>query len=178
MLSEKVHKAILFSEKAHRKQTRKGSNVPYIVHPLSVAFIVGKLQVDDDVVISALLHDTVEDCETPLSEIKDIFGERVATLVDEVTEKGEGWEERKKSVFDKISGMSKDALLIKSADMIHNISDLIVDIKERGDAAFDKFAVPKEEKMTQCKNVLKEIRRVWPENPLLLELEEKMSCLG
>lgn len=177
MLSEKIHKTIIFAEKAHREQKRKGSDIPYIIHPLSVALTLGRVGVDDDVIVSALLHDTVEDCNTSLHEIRDIFGERVATLVDEVTEKGFGWQERKKSILEKIPHISKDALLIKSADMMHNMSDLLFDIKEKGEKAFEKFAVPKKEKMDQCEKVLKEMEKVWPENPLLKDLKQKIIFL-
>ena len=178
MLTEKIHKAIVFAEKAHRKQKRKGSKAPYIIHPLSVALILARLGSDEDVIVSSLLHDTVEDCGVSLEEVRELFGENVALLVDEVTEKGKGWVERKESIIERMKNMSKDALLVKSADMLHNMSDLLLDIEEVGEKAFNKFAVPKEEKLRHCETVLREIERVWPENPLLEELKKKINHLN
>lgn len=178
MLTEKIHKAIVFAEKAHRKQKRKGSKAPYIIHPLSVALILARLDSEEDVIISSLLHDTVEDCGVSHEEIRDLFGENVAFLVDEVTEKGSGWLERKESIMERIATMSKEALIVKSADMLHNMSDLLLDIEEVGDSAFDKFAVPKEEKIKHCQSVLEEIEKAWPENPLLEELKKKINHLN
>jgi len=177
MLTEKVHKAVVFSEKAHRGQIRKGSGAPYIIHPLSVGIALAGVGASEEVVISGILHDVVEDCDVSLLEIEEIFGKRVSFLVDQVTEKGIGWRERKESVIEKLEEAEKDILLIKSADMLHNISDLVSDIEQVGDKAFDKFHASKEEKIKYCKMVLVKIRNAWPQNPLIKNLEEMIDTL-
>lgn len=82
--TENIHKAIIFSERYHRPQKRKGSETPYIVHPLSVALILARSGADEEVIISAILHDIVEDCGVSVSEIKEMFGEKVCSVVSEV----------------------------------------------------------------------------------------------
>ncbi len=74
--------------------------------------------------------------------------------------------------------MSKEALLLKTADMIHNVSDLLRDVREQGDVAFFKFNASKEEKITHCMMMTEKIEKMWLENPLIKELREKMNMLS
>src|SRR3954467_5306173 len=80
-------KAAAFAEKAHFGQFRKYTNEPYIVHPLEVAKLVATVTADPEIISAALLHDVAEDTPTTLDEIKQEFGEHVAKLVDELTDK-------------------------------------------------------------------------------------------
>ncbi len=176
--SRKIQEAVAFAEKAHRKQKRKGSDIPYIVHPLCVAMIISKLGGDEDLICGALLHDVVEDCNVSFSEIRNHFGERVESLVAEVTESdASSWEERKAKAEEKIKGASEGSLLIKSADIIHNTSDLLHDIDKIGDSSFSKFNAPKEQKINHCLRLVSNIEKAWPENPLLPELKENSEKL-
>ena len=79
-----IEKAFALADKAHAPQKR-ASGEPYILHPLGVATILSELQIDRSTLVSALLHDVVEDTEVTLEEIKDQFGPEVAFLVDGVT---------------------------------------------------------------------------------------------
>ena len=81
---EMVMKAYKFAEKAHENQTR-ASGEPYITHCVSVAAILSELKVPPAVVIAGLLHDTVEDCDVTILDIKNNFGEEIARLIDGVT---------------------------------------------------------------------------------------------
>ena len=82
--SERVQKAIDFATKAHEGQLRK-TGEPYIVHPLAVKKILEEWGMDEDTIIAGILHDTVEDTNITLSDIKQEFGASVAFLVDGVT---------------------------------------------------------------------------------------------
>ena len=74
-----VDKAITFATKAHEGQFRKGTKLPYIVHPLEVGVIVSRMTQDKEVIAAAILHDTLEDCkEVTFSTLCQEFGERVA----------------------------------------------------------------------------------------------------
>ena len=79
----KIERAYKFSSDAHKNQTR-ASGEPYIGHPTEVAAILAEMRLDDDSIITALLHDTVEDTTATLEQIADLFGEEVAKLVDGV----------------------------------------------------------------------------------------------
>ncbi|MGZ3691500.1 MAG: HD domain-containing protein, partial [Pseudobdellovibrio sp.] len=83
-----IEKAYAFSEKAHEGQMRR-SGEPYISHPLNVAGILADLKLDIDTIVTGLLHDTVEDTEVTLEDVKREFGDTVAALVDGVTKIGQ-----------------------------------------------------------------------------------------
>ncbi|MBR1867277.1 MAG: HD domain-containing protein [Clostridia bacterium] len=96
-------KAIIFSVNAHSGMVRKTKTTPYILHPMEVATIVGTMTSDREVLAAAILHDTVEDTSATAEEIKEKFGERIATLVASETENKriemtpeDSWEIRKK----------------------------------------------------------------------------------
>ena len=79
-----LNRAYVYAMKAHGNATR-ASGDPYFSHPLEVAAILTDYKVDDTTIIAALLHDVVEDTENTLDEIREIFGEEVANLVDGLT---------------------------------------------------------------------------------------------
>ncbi|MBQ1565097.1 MAG: bifunctional (p)ppGpp synthetase/guanosine-3',5'-bis(diphosphate) 3'-pyrophosphohydrolase [Clostridia bacterium] len=78
--------AICFAVRAHHGQVRKGEMIPYICHPMEVATICATVTADQEVLAAAVLHDTVEDTDTTIGEIRDRFGLRVAALVAAETE--------------------------------------------------------------------------------------------
>jgi (p)ppGpp synthase/HD superfamily hydrolase len=82
----RIEEAILFATDAHKGQTRKLTNIPYILHPLEVSTIITNITSDEDVIIAGLLHDTVEDCGVDPKVIREKFGKRVAALVQCETE--------------------------------------------------------------------------------------------
>lgn len=119
--------ALLFAAGAHRDQRRKGEDAPYINHPIEVAaLLAGEGGVGDAVVLgAALLHDVLEDTDTPSAEIERRFGARVRRLVEEMTDPpGVPDEEQKRRQTEHAPGMSADAKRIKIADKISNVRDL------------------------------------------------------
>ena len=131
MLKEIVNKAYNFSKEAHKGQFRKFTNLPYFTHPKGVARYIEQLTKDPEMIAAALLHDVVEDSNHTIEEIRTEFGERVASLVDEVTNKEEERVGRKKKEYlkDKMVHMSDDALIIKLADRLQNVLFLEKDAK-------------------------------------------------
>lgn len=122
-----VLKAALFAAERHRNQRRKGTRgAPYINHPLAVAECLVTAGIDDpDVLAAALLHDTVEDTDTSLGELEQLFGPRVASIVAEVTDdKSLPKAERKRQQILKAPAKSREAKLVKLADKICNLRDL------------------------------------------------------
>jgi GTP diphosphokinase / guanosine-3',5'-bis(diphosphate) 3'-diphosphatase len=121
--------AISFSAKKHRYQTRKGvDGEPYINHPIEVANIlanVGKVT-DYNVLTAAVLHDTVEDTETTAEELTNLFGEKVCSIVLEVTDdKSLPKHERKLLQIEHSPHLSVEAKQVKLADKISNVSDVL-----------------------------------------------------
>jgi len=122
-------KAASFSAKKHTGQKRKGANgEPYINHPIEVAerlAVIGKIE-DYNILIAAILHDTLEDTETTEEEITDLFGSEVCGIVKEVTDdKTLPKEERKRLQIEHAPHLSPSAKQIKLADKISNIEDII-----------------------------------------------------
>ncbi|AGH95752.1 RelA/SpoT family protein [Pseudobdellovibrio exovorus] len=125
-----IEKAYEFSEKAHEGQLRR-SGEPYISHPLNVAGILADLKLDIDTIVTGLLHDTVEDTEVTLEDIKREFGDTVASLVDGVTKIGQmnfrnSFEKQGENIRKMIIAMGKDVrvVLVKLCDRLHNIRTL------------------------------------------------------
>jgi guanosine-3',5'-bis(diphosphate) 3'-pyrophosphohydrolase len=121
-------KAVEFAAHKHRSQRRKsGNDVPYINHPITVARIladVGGIQ-DEEILIAAVLHDTVEDTATTAEELEAAFGPVVRGLVEEVTDdKSLPKAERKRLQIVHAGTLSPGAVLIKLADKIANVHDL------------------------------------------------------
>jgi GTP pyrophosphokinase len=126
-----LNRAYVFAMKAHGSQ-RRASGDPYFSHPLEVAGICTELKLDVQTVVTALLHDTIEDTETTYDDIKRLFGDEIAQLVDGVTKlsKLELQSERTKDAenFRKfVLAISDDVrvLLVKLADRLHNMRTLL-----------------------------------------------------
>lgn len=128
------HTAYYFAKCKHDEiyQTRKGSGVPYFVHPKGVALIVMKNGGNNDQIKSALLHDTLEDTHTSDEELRVCFGEHVQSLVRELTNQKYKIEEMGKEEYmtEKLMKLSNEALLVKLADMLYNINDMATEAQE------------------------------------------------
>lgn len=127
---ELINKAYVFAMKAHGTQKR-ASGDPYFSHPLEVAGILTNLNLDWQSIVTALLHDTVEDTLTTLDELECLFGKDIARLVDGVTKlsklEQQSVEKTQAENFRKLLlAMSKDirVLLVKLADRLHNMRTL------------------------------------------------------
>ena len=118
-----------FAAKAHSKQKRR-SGEPYIIHPIAVATILAKeLEMSDNTVIAAFLHDVVEDTDHTIEDIQERFGEDIAKLVDAVTKRKKANYEYSKQVDNYrqiLESVHYDvrALLIKLTDRLHNMRTL------------------------------------------------------
>jgi guanosine-3',5'-bis(diphosphate) 3'-pyrophosphohydrolase len=125
--SELVAKALETATRAHAGQIRRGSDgLPYIDHPVAVAELLTAFGYEDEVLAAALLHDVVEKSETEIDELRERFGERVAELVEALTEDEtiEDYEERKKEHRSRVAGSGPDATAIFAADKLTNVAML------------------------------------------------------
>jgi len=125
-----IEAAVTFAKKYHEGQTRS-SGEPYYTHPVEVACMLADMKLDDASIITAVLHDTVEDTEATSADIEKQFGKEVATLVDGVTKlnriESKTAEGKQAENFRKlVLAMSEDirVLLVKLADRLHNMRTL------------------------------------------------------
>ena len=123
-----IVRALEFAAHKHRDQRRKDALAsPYINHPIALAnVLVHEGKVDDPAVLSAaLLHDTVEDTETTPAELREVFGEKIAGIVLEVTDdKNLLKAERKRLQIEHAAHLTREAKLVKLADKICNVRDV------------------------------------------------------
>ena len=151
-LTPNIERAIRRATNLHDGQKRKVSGAPYIVHPYAVAFLLAHYTDDEDVIIAGLLHDVLEDVPGyGTAELEQEFGVRVTAIVSEVTEdyteaekadhslRKEGWKERKETYLRKLSDDSHEALLVATADKIHNLRSLLDDYAVHGEATWERL---------------------------------------
>ena len=125
-----IQRAYVFSAQAHDGVVRR-SGEPYISHPMNVAYLLSDMQLDEATVAAGLLHDTVEDTDTTVDEIEDLFGSDVADIVDGVTKISQMDFESKavqqaENIRKLILAMAEDirVLMVKLADRLHNMRTL------------------------------------------------------
>lgn len=130
-------RAFAFGEAAHEGQFRK-SGEPYFTHPVAVAMLLTEVKLDDATIVTALLHDTIEDTKATYKEVSDLFSPEIAQLVDGVTKltnlELSSVETKQAENFRKLlMAMSKDlrVLLVKLADRLHNMRTLRSMSKEK-----------------------------------------------
>ena len=127
---EIIQKAYIWSARLHRNQLR-ASGLPYLSHPLEVAWTLTELKANEPTIAAGLLHDTIEDCNISKEDLAKEFGEEIATLVDGVTRVGQISKASKPEIQAEYLGkmilaMAKDirVVLIKLADRLHNMRTL------------------------------------------------------
>jgi (p)ppGpp synthase/HD superfamily hydrolase len=144
-LGPRFSEAVAFAADQHAQQLRKGTDIPYVSHPLAVAAIVLEGGGDEDEAIAALLHDVPEDQggRAALDEIQRRFGEQVAEIVESCSDTFEkpkpDWRPRKERYVAHLRTASKSVLRVAAADKLHNLESLLFDIRKDGARAFDRF---------------------------------------
>ena len=144
-----IFAALRFAAEAHDGQCRKGTRIPYLIHPLRVAKILLDYGCPDELAIAGLLHDTVEDTDVTLEEIRTIFGDNVARLVDFATEPAKtwSWEKRKQHTLSLLETGEPEALCLSIADKLDNVRSLREDLQRIGDKAWNRFRRPREKQL-------------------------------
>jgi (p)ppGpp synthase/HD superfamily hydrolase len=145
LLTDRFGEALAFAERAHRSQTRKGTTIPYVAHLLAVAALVLEYGGDEDQAVAALLHDVVEDQggSAMAAEVRSRFDDRIADIVlacgDADAIPKPPWRERKQAYLASVPRKSPDAILVTMADKLHNVTTIIEDHREVGDAVWSRF---------------------------------------
>lgn len=142
-----IFKAVNFAAAAHSQQYRKGTELPYLLHPLGVAKILIQSGAGEEIVAAGILHDTIEDTGVTLSEIEREFGPTVKNLVQAVSERdrSDTWENRKKETVAHVKTLSLPALLVEAADKLDNIRAIREDCERLGDKVWERFNRPREQ---------------------------------
>lgn len=126
-------------------QHRKGTDIPYIIHPFGVMTIASNVTEDEDTLIACLMHDVLEDVDSNIYDADDMrreFGGRVLSIVLDVTkdESITDWHERSKAYLDHLQHQASDeAVIVCAADKMHNLQSMLSDHDTEGEATWERF---------------------------------------
>lgn len=135
-----------FALKAHSRQNRKGTRVPYASHLFAVASTVLDYGGNEDQAIAALLHDSIEDQGVTAGQLRRLFGDNVATMVVACSDslqkdpaKKAPWHQRKQTYLEHLKKAAAPVLLISAADKLHNARSILKDYRRLGDRVWRRF---------------------------------------
>lgn len=182
-LGQRYVEALTYAAHLHREQVRKGTDVPYLSHLLSVSALVLEDGGDEDLAVAALLHDALEDQgdKTSYEDLRQRFGERVAAVVrecsdTEVTPKPP-WRERKQDYLERLEVGSADAALVSAADKLHNARSILRDLRASGPRVWERFNSGPEDQLWYYDRLVEVLRRRVPGSASAAELRRTVAAL-
>ena len=144
--TELLDRAIVFAVKAHHNTERRGKGFPYIVHPMEAVEIVATITSDQELLAAAALHDTIEDTDVTVEDIRREFGDRIADLVHaesdqfpEGVSEEDSWHDRKQAAIDRLAAASHDAKIVAMGDKLSNMRAIARDYAMKGDELWKIF---------------------------------------
>ena len=179
-----ITKALNKAFQLHKEQVRKGTNVPYIVHPLDVAKILMYETDDEELICAGILHDTLEDTNYTREELREDFGDKVYSIVDfcsepgnnnQTTEKEEtaSWKQRKSHSINLIKDATEEELIVLIADKFSNLQSIKDDLDLIGDKIWDRFNASYEDIKWYYQSLRDETKKKIP-NRRILKLFDKL----
>lgn len=147
-----VDRAIKFAVDAHHNTERRGKGFPYIVHPMEAMEIVATITSDPELLAAAALHDTIEDTNVTVEQIRTAFGDRIAALVHAESDQIDGvlfdgkneeetWHARKQAAIDRLAAAPHDAKIVAMGDKLSNMRAIWRDYQMKGDGLWNIFHV-------------------------------------
>jgi (p)ppGpp synthase/HD superfamily hydrolase len=195
--------AVRLAARGHHNQFRKNvedpegdspsgafllDRVPYVTHLMATMCILARLGARDEVLAAAVLHDYLEDVPDPdgRNNIRQVLGDDVLSLVLEVTEdkrrglkQADTWEIRKQEQIDHLARMTEEAILIKAADVLHNVQSLTLDLDAAGDmdTVWQHFNAGPERQLWYFASVTEAVENRLGEHPLAADLRVAVEKL-
>ena len=141
-------RAVAFALRAHAGTERRGKGFPYIIHPMEAAEIVATITPDQELLSAAVLHDTVEDTDVTVGDIRREFGDRIASVVEAETDslspgmdEAASWHDRKQKAIDRLKGAPRDVKIVALGDKLSNMRAIARDYAIKGDGLWKIFHV-------------------------------------
>lgn len=176
-MSTLIDTAARIAALAHKEQTRKQDDTPYITHPFAVALKLAQHGFSDEVIAAAIIHDVLEDTEYPEDELRAAMGTDVMAIVDAVTNDDTlSWEEKKLKYIETVRTGNDGAKAVATADKVHNLETLIQSLNVVGPSIWDAFKRGKEKKIWFEDAMLAMLKESW-DHPLVAEYEERLEEL-
>jgi (p)ppGpp synthase/HD superfamily hydrolase len=186
-LGPKFEDALLFAVRVHDGDLRKGSEIPYVSHLLSVCALVLEDGGDEDEAIAALLHDTPEDHpkEVAKADLERRFGPRVADLVAACTDTPPDyrggpkapWHGRKAAYVERIREEPYPLCRVALADKLHNTRSVVLDHRRCGDEVWERFNAPREDQIRHHRALVEAFREAKAPEYLVDELDSLVKEL-
>lgn len=182
-LTPRLMRAMNAAAVHHRGHVRKGSGIPYVAHLYAVMHLVAQHTDDEDVLIAALFHDTLEDVPESYSEaqMRRDYGDRVTDLVLHLSKDDTlpGWQERADAYLAHLEHHAPDeAVLISCADKLHNLMSILDDHAMQGEALWRRFNSGKERQQWWYGQVHRVVDKRLPGLPLNEELAGQVERFG
>jgi (p)ppGpp synthase/HD superfamily hydrolase len=180
--SERFENALILAYCIHCAQCRKGTEIPYVSHILSVAGIAIEHGADEDEAIAALLHDAIEDGGGAVirDEIQRRFGSRVASIVEECTDTDETpkppWRIRKELYIKHLETASPSGRFVSAADKLHNARAILEDYRLIGEELWERFNAGRDDILWYYRSLVTVFKESGT-TPLIAELERVVSEL-
>ena len=195
MFTNKINLALKIAAKVHQGQNRKGTDIPYISHPVAVGMIISQYTNDETTIVAGILHDILEDVNPDIYSETDMrrdFGDEITDIVKDVSEpKTAGqpkllWKERKKSYLKRLgSSYYIETYFVVAADkihnllkglqlsQIHNLTDILKDYDQFGNEIWHRFNASKWDILQYHRAVFNLIRK----EPVPIELKRHLAAL-
>lgn len=156
--AERIAEALNMAQLAHMNQKRKGSSLPYIVHPMEVWTILRNNFCSVNVQIAGILHDTIEDAGLPPELIEKKFGKEVlALVVNETEDKTKTWKERKLHTVERLRNSPIEVKQVACADKLSNCRAQYYDFMMIGDTLWERFNRGYEDQSWYYKNIVESL---------------------
>ena len=138
-------KAVRLATEAHGGTERRGKGYPYLIHVMEAASIVATITNDQEMLAASILHDTVEDTDVTITQIREAFGGRVAGLVQHETgpkDPSMSWRERKTVQVEQLASAPYDCKVVALGDKLSNMRGIAWDYRQIGDKVWSRFHAP------------------------------------
>jgi (p)ppGpp synthase/HD superfamily hydrolase len=185
--TERLDRALKKAAWAHEQagQHRKGTEIPYIIHPVGVMMIASNATDDEDILIACLMHDVIEDVDSSIYSKDDMradFGDRVVSIVLDVTKDSQAkdWYDQSNSYLQHLEHKaSEEAIIVSASDKIHNLQSILVDFENCGDDIWQIFNTKNScDQLWWYKEVLKVVKKRSPDLMLIKDFEKLVSNLS
>jgi len=180
-ISEKFEEALVYATQAHGNQMRKKTGIPFVAHILGVTAIALEYGASETEAISALLHDTVEDCggADRLRDIREKFGDDVAGIVDGCTDTYETpkppWLKRKRAYIEHLKDSDSSTRLVSASDKLHNTRAILAELRRHGTDVFDRFGGKKDGTLWYYRTLVTAFREHGNHTDLIGELDRVVT---
>lgn len=193
--SYRIEQAIRAAAVLHKDQVRRGQTpLPYVTHVYAVAMIVSDYTDDEDTIVAAFLHDTLEDTDYTSDELDQDFGPTVREMVNSISEEvlegddRSNWREQKKLYLKKLKQAPEAALIVAAADKIHNMRCIVEEYYENPSQFVADFGATIEDRLIMYQEIsnilnrrvtneiLAEFNHVFTEYKKFLEHAERQTA--